>query len=475
MKKLELFFTALRIPVDATMIVLAGWTAYWIRIHPIITNHLPVRFNINTGELSRVFLIVAAFWIILFAFNKLYSTKRQSLRTEIGHVILAISTGMMFVFTVIFFVREIFESRFIVLAAWILALVFVSIARLILRALQRFLVSRGYGQHRVVLIGTPDALAPLKAEFDQKPGLGLHVIGTRPHFDAETRSWILRKQRKGGVDELILANPDAKREEALAIVNFCDQNHINFLYTADLLEAATSRLQSHTHAGIPLFEVKRTPLDGWGSIYKRLFDIIGSAFLIVLTLVIQIPVAIILLLERQGGFLLYRRPDGKPFVRIGKGGKPFMFVKFRSMIKDAHKLRYDPAFLKKHDIEDTRKGSPLSKFKHDPRITPFGRFIRRTSIDEIPQFYLVLIGKMSLVGPRPHLPEEVAKYKPEHRKVLNVKPGITGMAQVSGRADLDFDDEVRLDTYYIENWSPWLDLNILLKTPWVVLTSKGAK
>jgi len=108
------------------------------------------------------------------------------------------------------------------------------------------------------------------------------------------------------------------------------------------------------------------------------------------------------------------------------------------------------------------------------RASP-GRFIRRTSIDEIPQFYLVLMGKMSLVGPRPHLPEEVAAYKPEWRKVLTVKPGITGMAQVSGRADLEFEDEVRLDTHYIEHWSPWLDLTIMLKTPWVVLTSRGAK
>ena len=142
------------------------------------------------------------------------------------------------------------------------------------------------------------------------------------------------------------------------------------------------------------------------------------------------------------------------------------------MIKDAHKYRGDEEFLQKHT--DMREESPLFKIERDPRVTTVGRFIRRFSLDELPEFYLVLMGRMSLVGPRPHLPEEVAEYKPEHRKVLMVKPGITGLAQISGRADLDFEEEVRLDTYYIEHWSPWMDLYILLKTPFVVLFGKGA-
>lgn len=123
---------------------------------------------------------------------------------------------------------------------------------------------------------------------------------------------------------------------------------------------------------------------------------------------------------------------------------------------------------------DTRKGSPMVKIKDDPRVTKVGKFIRKFSIDELPELLLVFSGRMSLVGPRPHLPEEVDKYKPEQRKVMTVKPGITGMAQISGRADLDFDDEVRLDTYYIEHWNPWLDFYILLKTPAVVIFKKGA-
>ena len=139
------------------------------------------------------------------------------------------------------------------------------------------------------------------------------------------------------------------------------------------------------------------------------------------------------------------------------------------MYDKVHNRRYEELAS-----QNTRNG-PLVKIENDPRITRVGRIIRRASLDEFAEFFLVFAGKMSLVGPRPHLPEEVAKYRPEWRKVFTIKPGITGLAQISGRADLDFEDEVRLDTYYIEHWSPWLDFLILIKTPWVVLTGKGAK
>jgi lipopolysaccharide/colanic/teichoic acid biosynthesis glycosyltransferase len=121
-----------------------------------------------------------------------------------------------------------------------------------------------------------------------------------------------------------------------------------------------------------------------------------------------------------------------------------------------------------------RSDSPLVKIKDDPRVTRVGKWIRRFSIDELPEFFLVLRGDMSLVGPRPHLPEEVAKYKKHHRRVLRMKPGITGLAQVSGRSDLNFEDEVRLDTFYMENWALWLDLVILVKTPFALIKSRRA-
>ena len=473
MKKIELFFTALKVPVDAAMIVFAGLAAYAIRVSPFVAERLPVRFALNAQDILRVTIVVAILWIIVFALNRLYSVRRIGVREEIGRVIFAVSTGMMLVFTVIFFSRELFDSRFIVLVAWVLAMIFVGIARIILKWIERTLVSRGMGQHRVIVIGPKETHQALVEEFERHAGLGFHVVGVRPHFGEETKSWILRKHATVDVDEIILSDPNARRDEALRIATFCEEHHITFMYTADLLEAVTSRLQAHTFAGIPVFEVRRTPLDGWGRIYKRVFDIILSLLLVLVTAPVQLVVALVLAFERQGGILFSKLPSGKPVLRVGESGKPFHFVKFRSMVKDAHALRFDKDFIETHGNE--REGSPLFKLENDPRMTRFGRFLRRTSIDEFPQFYLVLVGKMSLIGPRPHLPEEVAVYKPEWRKVLTVKPGITGMAQISGRANLAFEEEVRLDTYYIEHWSPMMDLVILLRTPYAVLTSKGAK
>ncbi len=279
-------------------------------------------------------------------------------------------------------------------------------------------------------------------------------------------------KKNGNVDEIILADPEASREMTLRLLEFTDFNQLGFRYSADLFETAVGRSVIHMFAGIPVIEVKKTPLDGWGAIYKRIFDIVASLLLIIITLPIQILIAIALFIEQPGRVLFSRLPDGSKTMRVGEGGKLFHYFKFRSMVKDAHKYRFDPEFIKKYGNQ--REGTPLFKLANDPRVTPVGKFIRKFSLDEIPEFYLVLLGRMSLVGPRPHLPEEVERYRPEHRKVLTVKPGITGLGQISGRADLDFEDEVRLDVHYIEHWSPWLDLYILLKTPLVVLFRKGA-
>ncbi|MFH1767044.1 MAG: sugar transferase, partial [Patescibacteria group bacterium] len=246
--------------------------------------------------------------------------------------------------------------------------------------------------------------------------------------------------------------------------NFSDAEHLTFIYSAGLFPGAAVRPIIHTFAGQPVIEVPKTPLDGWGAIYKRLFDIAVSLIFITLTLPIQILVGLAIILENPGPIFFRQK-------RVGQRAKFFGYFKFRSMFKDAHKFRYDPEFIKKYG--NLREGTPLFKLENDPRITRVGRFIRKLHIDEVPEFYLVLFGRMSLVGPRPHMPGEVEQYKPSQRRVLNIKPGITGLAQISGQSNLEFDDEVQLDMHYIENWSPWLDLVILLKTPFVVLFERG--
>lgn len=465
MKRVHLFFTAALVPLDYLTLLAAATAAYTLRFLPPAVEIRPVIFDLPFNEFMGVAVPMGLLWLGIFALAGLYATKPMRLATEATRVLLAVSSGIVLVLAIAFFTREIFDSRFILLAAWIISMIFIIIERLAIRLIQRSLRSHGIGNYKVVIIGKTKSGTQLARFFKAYPRIGYDVTGHFAHFSEETQNKILKLRKNDEADIVLVANVEASQKEITSIKGFTDIYHLSFAYSADMFPASAIKPIIHTFAGQPVIEMPKTPLDGWGAIYKRGFDILVSLILIILTLPIQIPVAIILILEREGGIIFKH-------LRVGQRERKFRFYKFRSMIKDAHKYRFDKDFLKEHG--NLRKGTPMFKLKNDPRITKFGRFIRRTSIDEIPQFYSVLFGSMSLVGPRPHLPEEVDSYKPYQKKVLTIKPGITGMAQISGRANLDFDDEVQLDMYYIENWSPWLDLVILLKTPFAVLFSKGA-
>jgi exopolysaccharide biosynthesis polyprenyl glycosylphosphotransferase len=469
MKRSELAFTLALVPLDYLALVAAGIAAYYSRFHPYFTTIRPVIFTLTLQQYLTILLPSLCIWIGVFAFAGLYSTHRRSIARELSRVTLATSSSMALVFSLLFFSRTFFDSRFIALVAWFFSIVFVSLGRLAIRGVQRSLMSMGIGVHRIALIGSNDTAETLKTLFEQKPRFGLQIVSIFKSFDASTAKKLKQLRDQDKIDEILLADPEASKEMTLALIAFTDVEHLGFRYSADLFATAVGRSVIHMFSGIPVIEVQKTPLDGWGAIYKRLFDIFASLILIILTSPIMLLTAIAIKLDSRGPIFFSRLDDNKHVERIGQGGKPFPYFKFRSMVPGTHNMRY-----KELSEKDTRKGTPMVKIANDPRITRVGAFIRKFSIDELPEFFLVLTGKMSLVGPRPHLPEEVAKYKPEHRKVLTIKPGITGLAQISGRADLDFDEEVRLDVYYIEHWSPWMDLYILLKTPIVVLFRKGA-
>lgn len=462
MKKIALFFTLLLIPADILALTVASLAAYYARLHPLATSVRPVIFDLSQGAYLHITVPIIFIWILIFALSGLYTTKRTSIKSECLTIILACSTSMAAVFAILFFSRALFESRFIAVAAWVFAIVFVTLTRLAIRLLQRGLLSLGIGVHRIVVIGDTHGSQALVRGFSKRSRLGFEVVATFPTFSDSVRKRLETMHAKYRLDELWVTDPNLETEERLALLHFAESHQMTFKYSADLFDAAVGRSLTHMYAGIPIIEVRKTPLDGWGKIYKRLFDLVGSFLLIVVTSPIMLAAAIAIKLDSKGPIFFRHLDQGKKTNRIGQFGAPFHYFKFRTMVPGTHFDRYDKlAHL------DTRKG-PMVKLKNDPRITRVGHLLRRYSIDELPELFLVFAGSMSLVGPRPHLPEEVAAYAPEHRKVLSIKPGITGMAQISGREQLDFDEEVRLDTYYIEHWSPFLDLYILLKTPLVV-------
>lgn len=471
MKRSELFFSFLLVPLDYIMIVLAGVSAYYIRLAKIVTDIRPVLFDLEFRPYFNIVLIIAFLWLIIFAIAGLYNIRgSRKIIKEFNRVVFACSTGFMLVVVLIFIRAELFNSRFIVLAAWIIAIIYVSLARIIIRGIQRSLHSYGIGVHKVILVGNSKTTDNLIREFSKNKRSGFEVVKRLRDFSIETANELSEFIETKEIDEIIQSDPNLSKAEILRMYDFSDDHHITFKYAADLLGTKVLKTEVAEVVGIPIVEVKKTPLDGWGRIVKRLLDFIASLILIVLLSPVLVITAICIKLESRGPVLFSKKDDDTPVKRVGQGGKLFNYFKFRSMKPGTDSMRYNELADK-----NIRGDGPMVKIKDDPRITRVGKFIRRWSIDELPELFLVLKGDMSLVGPRPHLPEEVAKYEHHHRKVLTVKPGITGLAQTSGRSDLSFEDEVKLDTYYIENWSILRDLAILIRTPIAVIKGRQAE
>ncbi len=466
MKKIHLVFAVISVPIDYLMLVAAGVSAYYLRYADWMQNLRPVIFDLDFAYYLRLVFIVAAVWLVVFALAGLYTiTFHQRLVDELSKIVFACSTGLMFIIVYIFWQREFFDSRFIILAAWILSIIYISFARLLLRYLRRLMLVRDKGVERVILVGADRSSEEIAALFHRQPELGYRVVERVPQFDEQRLKNILPKLR---ADEIILADVSVDREIRSRILNFCYSNHLGFKYLADIFDAQSHNIEILSLGGFPLIEIKKTPLDGWGRVVKRVFDIILSLFGIIVFLPFSLPIILLIKLDSPGPIIV-------KLTRVGKAGKNFQLYKFRSMIKDAHLLKYDEHGNLNPELAkiNQRSDGPLFKNENDPRITRFGKWLRKTSLDEIPQLINVLKGEMSLVGPRPHEPEEVRKYQEEYKKLLSIKPGITGLAQISGRSDLTFEEEAKLDLYYIENWSLKSDLQIIFKTIWVVLSRKN--
>jgi exopolysaccharide biosynthesis polyprenyl glycosylphosphotransferase len=471
MKKSDLFFTFLLVPLDFLMIILAGISAYYIRFAEFTTGIRPVIFNLPFSGYLKALIIIALLWIIIFAFAGLYNIKdARRLAKEVYRVVLACSTGLMLIVILIFIRRELFDSRFIVLAGWILAILYISFSRILIRFIQRSLFKHGIGVHKIILVGNSQTTDNLINFYSKNRDSGFEVIKRLRNFDMETEEESENFLKTKEVDEIIQSDPNLSKAEVLRLYDFADEHHLTFKYAADLLGAKVLKTEVAETAGIPVVEVKKTSLDGWGRIAKRIFDIIISFFLIILTSPVILMTILLIKIDSRGPIFFSKRDDGSSVSRVGQGGKLFRYFKFRSMVPGTDSLRYNELAGK-----NLRDDGPMVKIKDDPRITRVGKFIRRWSIDELAELFLVLKGDMSLAGPRPHLPEEVAKYERHHKKVLTIKPGITGLAQISGRSDLSFEEEVKLDTYYIENWSLALDMAILMRTPWAVARGRKAE
>lgn len=460
MKRSEVFFGLIRIPLDFGLAVGAFFLAYKIRA----IEHLSVFLKTPdlgsfppTDEFFTLTFKGATLLIIILALFRLYTLKiTVSFSSELRKIFLAAGIWLMAVITYYFLIREFPFSRLILLYSWLFVFVFLTTGRFLIHRIQKILMSYGIGKRKVCLVGEGKLAQILKQILGQQ---GIYEVqGIVVSLD-ELKMFHKRPK----LDEVIQTK-NLERAKAQEILDFCREHHIEYRFVPDLLEVSRTNVSIDTLDGIPLITLKKTPLEGWGSVMKRLFDIVFSVIFLVVLAPVFLFIAIAVKLDSKGPVFFYKDDEGKIMYRVGQYGRKIRCFKFRTMQVGTHYLRYSQEF-QKHNL---REGSPLVKIKDDPRITRAGKFLRKYSLDELPNLWNVFTGEMSLVGPRPHLTEEVSKYEGHHKFVHTIKPGITGIAQVSGRSDLPFEEEIRLDTFYIEHWSLLLDLKILVKTVFVL-------
>lgn len=458
MKRWDLFFLVIRVPLDFLALFGAAVAAYFLRFETVIAEWRPGTQIISPTSYAQLALGLSALAILVFAVSGLFSPRTRSLANEFAQIFFAVSGAAMFVVAAIFFRQEFFASRFIVLAAWAGGVVFVASERTLLRLVRATMKARGIGVPAVVVIGSGKSAEVIRDELERRHEAV--IVSVFPRWDAATAAELTQKRAEFTLDEIVIADAALADSELRSIFDFCDANQLGVRSVAlhPLLQRGT--LRTGFIGGIPTIELQRTPLEGWGRVYKRVFDLVCGAILTILAIPVGMIAAVAIFLEDRGTVFFTQ-------TRVGRLGKPFRICKFRSMRPGAHESWEELR-------ERSEREGPVPKIKDDPRVTRVGRILRRWSIDELPQLLNVLRGEMSLVGPRPHLPEEVAHYDSRHRRVLLLAPGITGLAQISGRADLAFEKEVGLDVFYMEHWSPRFDLGILAKTPLAVFKKKGA-
>ena len=395
--------------------------------------------------------------------------RAQSAFDDLSTIFTASGLALMTIFAASTFVRYPAESRLALIFAWALMTFLVLVGRAFYVWLLGWFHHRSLGVARTLVVGDNTIGRMIMEALATRPHLGYSVVG----FLGDSRGDYGRFRYLGGQDEIerairdhgisqvVIALPSTSHEAILRIVDHCRRDGVQFRLVPDLYELSLGRLDLDTVSGIPLMGVKEPSIVGFNFLLKRAIDIGLSGLLLALFWWVFLLIGVLVWLEQ---------PHCSPFFgqqRVGKGGRHFCCWKFRSMQPDADAQL--ASLLERNEAE-----GPIFKMRQDPRRTRVGGWIRRWSLDELPQLWNVLKGEMSLVGPRPATPREVALYEDWQLQRLETPPGITGLWQVSGRSELGFAEQVVLDIMYIENWSLGLDLRILLRTVPAVLSGKGA-
>ncbi|HZZ83583.1 MAG TPA: sugar transferase [Anaeromyxobacteraceae bacterium] len=461
---------------DLCMLSVAFPIAYWIRdALPRVGVRLPGAEELPglypIGRYYGLLVTSLLLWIAAARWSAVYQAYRtRPLWVELWRVARSLVIVAMAVAAIGFALHQSDVSRSFVGIYYVVVFALVLANRVALRLIAHAARRRGYNTRAYAVVGSGDL------------GLGIvHRIAAHPHWGLTFRGWILEEgtppPREGRVlgtlgelasvlerevlDEVVFAVPRERLESIEAAVQHCEEQGVGAKVCLDLFPHRVARLDLEELEGMPVLSFTTIPQDAIALFAKRAFDILVSALVLLLGAPVFLAVAVAIELDSRGPVFFRQR-------RVGLNGREFTLLKFRSMVDGAERLH--EKMRRKSEVS-----GPVYKRDGDPRITPVGRWLRRTSLDELPQFWNVLRGEMSVVGPRPPMPSEVREYQRWQRRRLSMKPGITCTWQVSGRSEIDFDRWMELDLAYIDNWSLWLDLRIFLLTIPAVLSGRGAK
>ncbi|HAM37882.1 MAG TPA: hypothetical protein DCP53_00555 [Elusimicrobia bacterium] len=437
---------------DISAIYISFIFAYWIRFY---SNAIPTTKGIPEFSLYHTaILVVILIWIIIFLYTGFYEERKIDAFGEYLKILKGVFLGTIVIAAITFIYRDFTFSRMMLVIAFISSTFFIFIFHEILRLVDIYIGNLLLGIHKILILGSGNIADDIKKTLKRKKNFEIHYS----HFtDTEHLKKIINEM---GINEVIFSKSQIAHKEILKIASVCEELDIDFRFIPDVLELTRGEIIIDEFIGIPVFRFKSISLYGWNFMLKRLTDIVLSLIIFTFSIIPLLIISLIIKFE-DGGPVFYTHK------RKGYMGKDFNFIKFRTMVQNADKILEDIIVL-------NERGGPVFKMKNDPRMTKIGKFLRMFSIDEVPQFINVLRGEMSIVGPRPQVLWEAAHYDEIAMRRLKVLPGITGIWQIRGRSDLSYEEMIRLDIYYLENWSIALDLRIILGTLPAILSKKGA-
>lgn len=471
----SIFYAVALVIGDFLALVGAFGVAYILRVklddRPLLVS------NITAETYLDAFLVVLPLWILAFATLGLYkSVVYENRWRELSRLAVGSFWGMLIVIGYDFVIDgTLFPARLVAVYGFFLGLGFVIVFRMFARLVRHLLFIYGVGINNTLIIGGNRITRHLIEDLGNSRRSGhriVGVVGKIDHLKIPSFSSFddaTRKLEGTPLHSIIQTSVYKDEERNAAIVAYAQMNHVAYRFIPGNDELFSGNIEVELFRGTPLVTLHQTSLVGWGSIRKRLFDFVFGLLLLIITSPLTLITIILMKLTLPRAPILLKQQRLTQFDRV------VTIYKFRSFKPAYNNMSPEEAFEKmgkpKLITEYRENGDHLP---NDPRITRLGKLMRITSIDELPQFWNVVRGDLSLVGPRALVPEELQKYQHRHH-ILSVRSGVTGLAQVSGRRDINYDERRRLDLYYVQNWSFWLDISILLRTFRAVINGIGAK